>query len=727
MASWYIYIAMLVVFAMGIIIAVKLEKYKKDLDKATKKLEENEDSVGKLQKYFNGDVNEQSEIFTDKILLRKLKEYSEACRRKKQIEGEASFVDITDFYNGDFLDEIGYTGICELISGTMTGLGILGTFIGLVYGIGNFNTSSTEAITSSITSLLDGMGTAFWTSIAGVAFSLIFSYIHNICYKRANESIEQFVVCFHKKNLDGSEDTTEKRLLGYQQQQTEFMKNFAVVVSEEIGKSISSSMKTELLPIFSRMETTIEKFGEFASKQQKQSLDQIVKEFINCMNGALKGHFEELGNTIHATCEWQKKSMLELEKLAGSICENADEIKKINETSKNIVLELDKYVLLMNQYQERLSDESKLISNKIDLGNEIADRQAKYIDELVKCEASISNLAESVKIKVETTQQVVETFSTYCEERVDEVTNVSRQNIEEIQKSMGLLFETSNSQLESLTRAAEANISGVAEFAKRDADATERVITELSTNCKDQINEIANVSKQNIVEMQGSIDLLTDTSKGQLETLARVAGDEISKLSIQMSEESNNRLVEFTKASSDQMKAFSDGANRILQDSQRQISESVNSIQNQSNLLLQLATGFSEFTESENKKFMEAVNKEIDGILSVATETSGEIKNATTGMEKAAALLDKNLDSVLERTFTSFDKGLTDISQHLSGTIAEVRDVTEVLPHVIRDSQKQYEKVLSELTQQTRQYLTRMNELTKLAEEMLNNDKKRDI
>ena len=43
-------------------------------------------------------------------------------------KGAAPFVDISDFYNSDYLDEIGSTGICDLISGTMTGLGILGTF-----------------------------------------------------------------------------------------------------------------------------------------------------------------------------------------------------------------------------------------------------------------------------------------------------------------------------------------------------------------------------------------------------------------------------------------------------------------------------------------------------------------------------------------------------------------------------------------------------------------------
>ena len=77
------------------------------------------------------------------------------------------------------------------------------------------------------------------------------------------------------------------------------------------------------------------------------------------------------------------------------------------------------------------------------------------------------------------------------------------------------------------------------------------------------------------------------------------------------------------------------------------------------------------------KKLVEAVDKEVSGLSNFAGQTTSEIQSATAGMENAAKLLDKNLDDVLDRTFTSFDSSLTDISQHLSGTIADVRDTTE--------------------------------------------------
>ena len=85
------------------------------------------------------------------------------------------------------------------------------------------------------------------------------------------------MIIFHDKNLDGSEKNAENQLLTYQKQQTELLGNFATVVSEAVSSSISNTMKTELIPIFDRMENTIEQFGALASQQQKEGLDRVVK------------------------------------------------------------------------------------------------------------------------------------------------------------------------------------------------------------------------------------------------------------------------------------------------------------------------------------------------------------------------------------------------------------------------------------------------------------------
>ena len=42
------------------------------------------------------------------------------------------------------------------------------------------------------------------------------------------------------------------------------------------------------------MKSTVKEFSEIASQQQKDGLNQVVQEFIRCMNESLRGQFDEL-------------------------------------------------------------------------------------------------------------------------------------------------------------------------------------------------------------------------------------------------------------------------------------------------------------------------------------------------------------------------------------------------------------------------------------------------
>lgn len=74
-------------------------------------------------------------------------------------------------------------------SGLLVGLGLLGTFLGLTIGVMDFDSGSTEAIQSSINELLNGMGTAFATSLVGMACSLLYIFFEKTILNRFQRNI----------------------------------------------------------------------------------------------------------------------------------------------------------------------------------------------------------------------------------------------------------------------------------------------------------------------------------------------------------------------------------------------------------------------------------------------------------------------------------------------------------------------------------------------------------
>lgn len=645
--SWLIYILMFgICLGLGGSCIANLRKYAKEFKQVAENIRSKAPEIQKLQEYLMGEKEESVKLFSNAKLQKNLEEYCKTYRRTVATKGAAPFVDLTDFFNRDYLDEIGWTGLCNLIPGTMTGLGILGTFWGLVMGVSGFDTSTTVVITSSISGLLGGMGTAFLTSIAGVLCSFGFSYLYQPFYEKANKALEEFTAEFHDKNLDGSASKAENQLLEYQRQQTELMQGLTQSLADSIGRSIAQAMRTEIAPVFEEMKKTIEEFSTVASRDQRDSLEQVVQEFIRCMNNSLQGQFEELGHMLQQMCEWQKTSMQQTQQVLDGMAETVGQIERIHEISQQTVEQMGGFVSKLDGYQAEISAQAEQVNKRLEQGNEISQRQADYIDRLVESETRIAQLSDAVR---------------------------------------------------------------------QQAKAAQDAVNQITEHCKDQMSEMLDAAKTHIETLADSTKVLVEASQQQMDTLAQTAESEMEMLSetaSRLSEENHQQLMTLSKASSEQMTLLSSASEQVMKNGQQQIEVAIAAVQTQSDALMQAANDFAEFVQQQNSRLVDAVEKEVKGLNGFTRQVVDELKNASAGIGDAAKLLDQNMDQSLKRTFDSFDSGLTDIAQHLSGTIADVRDTTEALPHVIREAQQQYKAVLQDLAEQTKQYMAAVQRLT---------------
>ena len=84
------------------------------------------------------------------------------------------------------------------ISGTLTGLGILGTFLGLSMGLGSFNGDDIYTISDNVGPLLSGMKVAFHTSVYGIFLSLVFNFVYRSVMSASYEKLEDFLCIFRQ-------------------------------------------------------------------------------------------------------------------------------------------------------------------------------------------------------------------------------------------------------------------------------------------------------------------------------------------------------------------------------------------------------------------------------------------------------------------------------------------------------------------------------------------------
>ena len=118
-------------------------------------------------------------------------------KAKEQREQGVVITDIENVINDDSISVRSWRGVVLQISGTLTAMGLLGTFLGLATGISGVSYSTMQDTLAGIESMLSGITTAFYTSIVGVILSITFNAVYRIVWNMTLRELQLFIERFH--------------------------------------------------------------------------------------------------------------------------------------------------------------------------------------------------------------------------------------------------------------------------------------------------------------------------------------------------------------------------------------------------------------------------------------------------------------------------------------------------------------------------------------------------
>lgn len=208
----------------------------------------------------------------------------------------------------------------DTAAGTLVGLGLLGTFLGLTLGIKGFDSSNTERINESIQGLLAGMGTAFLTSLLGMTFSILFTAadkaLRHRLYKDVKEltdklDSEYYIDDLVLSNINQQNIVNQlyKALKNDLQQQALEIANKLTYTNAEgqnvtIGNAIreiltENTKQSKALMSFSTdlaMELN-QDFDETLSRQMQQKIVPLM-ESVDATTKAVVEHIDKMADTV---------------------------------------------------------------------------------------------------------------------------------------------------------------------------------------------------------------------------------------------------------------------------------------------------------------------------------------------------------------------------------------------------------------------------------------------
>lgn len=231
--------------------------------------------------------------------------------------------ELDKYINEDLIDQIGMTHFNSGIAGTLTGLGILGTFLGLSLGLNSFNGNDIYTISDNVGPLLEGMKVAFHTSVYGIFFSLVFNVVYRAVMADAYEKLTRFLTVFRECVMPQAH-------------------------TSENGKDNSAAMLIYQANMANSMKEVVELL-KGNTTEQTIAIERMVQQFAEEITGSMGSDFEKLGWSLNKAAESQQIGVANCRSIEETVRELLmanrallDALERINSRQEKFAAELER-------------------------------------------------------------------------------------------------------------------------------------------------------------------------------------------------------------------------------------------------------------------------------------------------------------------------------------------------------------------------------------------------
>ena len=193
-------------------------------------------------------------------------------------------------------------GFYQSVPNLLTGLGILGTFIGLAFGVGaassGLSSSDPREITSSLQQLLDGASLAFLTSIAGIACSILFVLVDRFFSRRLHLAVDEWVGEIESRLERVTPEGVALQQLEQEKRATKQLERFNSELIFSIEKALDEKIAGRLSPQLERLVEAVEGLRSDRSTDAAQMIEQALDRFTDAMQERTGSQFEEMASIV---------------------------------------------------------------------------------------------------------------------------------------------------------------------------------------------------------------------------------------------------------------------------------------------------------------------------------------------------------------------------------------------------------------------------------------------
>lgn len=279
-------------------------------------------------------------LSTDRTLAHLWSKYTETLHEQYDyVEGERRLVAIRAtvpaevFFNSQVLvDTPLNTEFFRHLPGILTGVGIIGTFSGLIHGLSEFKaTGSAEVVKTSLDGLMAGVKDAFYASAGAIFAAMLITFLEKIalnrCYKRIEQLChaidtlyeagagEEYLARLVKATEENATHTAQLKqslvddlkqiLTDLTERQIQASQQHSQQMATDVGNAIQASLQTPLQQIAEVVERASGQQGTAVHNMLQDLLAAFMAKIDETVGGQMRGLNDMISKSVNSMQEMQ--------------------------------------------------------------------------------------------------------------------------------------------------------------------------------------------------------------------------------------------------------------------------------------------------------------------------------------------------------------------------------------------------------------------------------------
>lgn len=633
-----------------------------------------------------------------------LRDGEQRLLRSRATAGAANF-----FTSQNVVETPLVTEFYKHLPGILTGLGIVGTFFGLMLGLQHFDPSTPEQVNSSVDKLLKDVLFAFLGSfvsiLASIAVTLTEKWRLGRCYqhlealtesidglfdsgvgeeylaelvKSSNESsiqtrqLKDSLVTDLREMLQNLVDTQVRENLKLAETLSSSYRDSGQALAEQIGGAIEKSLKAPLEQIAGAVQS--------ASGEQSGQVQNLLQEVLVAFMSKLESTF---GQQFTGMNEMMGQSVAAMQSMQEGFSSLIQDMRSASESSSQSSASMIGQLLAdmqagqnsmqagMNEMLANLQTSIARISSE---GEGAGERMAQQLEKLfAESEVRQQAMAENLQAFVETIKQNI------GQGQQDTMAKIAG-SVDVLGEQLGAVFkqlESGQSQLEQSSRVAQAELH----------QGTRQLVGGLDEQVKTLLDAVA--------EQQGAahdtVKALSEQTERHLQSMQ--LGADKMRVAAERFESAGQSVSQANEATAGVLGAVQ-GAGAELVGASRELNSVVADYRNNREALNKTLTVIegvvaSAHTEAAGRsQFIQDLKQQSERMQALNREVSEYLENISGVLGKGFGEFTDGMDRSLRHTLGSLDTELDKVVTSLAGGVEAVRESLDDFSDIMERVQK---------------------------------------